>query len=76
MLYKHIFETAYGDIPESAVEVAKKSILDALGCLQVLGEDENLKIVLAGGGKEESNFRIWCKVPVIAAFANETWPML
>ncbi|MGI6317449.1 MAG: MmgE/PrpD family protein [Dethiobacteria bacterium] len=77
LLCKHIFETAYEDIPESAVEVAKKSILDALGVMfaaSTLGEGckEIVKIVLAGGGKEESTILGFnCKVPaVMAAFAN------
>ena len=63
LISKHIVETVYDDIPKSAVDVAKKSILDALGVMlaaSTLGEGckEIVKIVLAGGGKEESNFRI------------------
>ena len=77
LLSKHISDTKYDNIPTSAVEVAKKSLLDALGVMiaaSSLGEGckEIVKLASEGGGKEESTvigFNL--KLPmVMAAFAN------
>jgi 2-methylcitrate dehydratase PrpD len=77
LLSKHISDTKYDNIPTSAVEVAKKSLLDALGVMiaaSSLGEGckEIVKLASEGGGKKESTvigFNL--KLPmVMAAFAN------
>jgi 2-methylcitrate dehydratase PrpD len=77
-LVKNVLETRYEDLPLLAIEAAKRSLLDTLGCL-ILGSStsEAEKIVcfaLDYGGKKESTIMIYGgKVPAFyAALANCT----
>ncbi|MEA3360271.1 MAG: MmgE/PrpD family protein [Thermodesulfobacteriota bacterium] len=77
-LVKNVIETRYEDLPPLAIEVAKKSVLDTLGCL-ILGSSTSegkgiVGFVLDYGGKKESTIMIYGgKVPAFhAVIANCT----
>lgn len=76
-LAEHIARTRYEDIPASAADVTKKSLLDGLGvtlAAGTLGEgcQSCVSLAMEGGGKEESTIiGFGVRVPAImAAFAN------
>jgi len=77
-LVNNVLETKYEDLPARAVEAAKKSVLDTLGCL-ILGSSTPegkgiVNFVLDYGGKQESTIMIYGgKVPAFhAVLANCT----
>jgi 2-methylcitrate dehydratase PrpD len=77
-LVKNVLDTKYEDLPKLAVEVAKKSVLDTLGCL-VLGSSTQegkaiVDFVLEYGGKKESTVMVYGgKIPAFhAVMANCT----
>jgi 2-methylcitrate dehydratase PrpD len=76
-LATNIVDVNYDDIPEHAVDVTKKTILDTLGAIiggsgAGAGIAEIIKLVKAGGGTEESSiFGYGMKTNAwMAAFAN------
>lgn len=77
-LVKNVIETGYEDLPPLAIEIAKKSVLDTLGCL-ILGSSTSegksiVDFVRDYGGKKESTIMIYGgKVPAFhAVIANCT----
>ena len=77
-LVKNVIETRYEDLPPLAIEVAKKSVLDTLGCL-ILGSSTSegkgiVDFVLDYGGKKEATIMMYGgKVPAFhAVIANCT----
>ena len=57
-LAKYIVDTDYGDIPSSAADITKKSLLEGLGVMIAasgLGEGcrQFVDVAVAGGGKPE-----------------------
>ncbi|MBW1614885.1 MAG: MmgE/PrpD family protein [Deltaproteobacteria bacterium] len=75
-LVKNVLETRYEDLPVLAIEAAKRSVLDTLGCL-ILGSSTSegkgiVRFVLDYGGKKESTVMIYGgKVPAFhAVMAN------
>ena len=77
IMAQHIADISYGDIPTSAIDVTKKSLLDGLGTILAgggLGEgcQQFVNLALAAGGKPESRIIGFnAKVPAyMAAFAN------
>jgi len=76
-LAEHIASTRYDDLPGSAVDVTKKSLLDGLGVILAAGTmgegcKQFVSLAIAGGGKKESTIiGFGVKVPAcMAAFAN------
>jgi len=76
-LAEHIARTRYEDIPGSAVDVTKKSLLDGLGVTLAAGTmgegcQQCVSLAIEGGGKKESTIiGFGIKVPAcMAAFAN------
>ena len=57
-LAQHVCRTGYGDLPASAVESARRDILDTLGCMLggsgSPGIDELFSVIARWGGSEES----------------------
>lgn len=76
-LAEHIASTRYDNIPSSAVDITKKSLLDGLGVMLAAGTmgegcQQFVSLAIAGGGKKESTIIGFdVKVPAcMAAFAN------
>ncbi|HEY42177.1 MAG TPA: MmgE/PrpD family protein [Dehalococcoidia bacterium] len=77
ILAKHIADISYDDIPRSAVDVTKKSLLDGLGVITAAGTmgegcRQFIDLAIAGEGKKESTIigfdaRVTASM---AAFAN------
>jgi len=77
-LVKNVLKIRYEDLPVLAIEAAKRSVLDTLGCL-ILGSSTSeakgiVRFVLDYGGKKESTIMIYGgKVPAFhAVMANCT----
>jgi len=76
-LAEHIASTRYDDLPGTAVDMTKKSLLDGLGVILAAGAmgegcQQFVSLAIAGGGKKESTIIGFdTKVPAcMAAFAN------
>src|SRR5262245_5353607 len=76
-LARHVVGLGYDDLPASVVEVAKNSILDAIGVTLAasgVGEASGafVEIARTGGGEEQASLiGLGCKVSApMAAFAN------
>jgi 2-methylcitrate dehydratase PrpD len=76
-LAEHIAHIHYDDIPTSAVDVTKRSLLDGLGVMLAAGTmgegcQQFINLAMAGGGEKESTIIGFdAKVPAcMAAFAN------
>src|SRR5277367_301018 len=58
-LVRHVCRTAYSDLPASAVESARRDILDTFGCMLggsgSPGIDELFAVIGRWGGREESS---------------------